>query len=134
MHSSTPRYGSEVDSSWRYDDDIVEVSQTVKALSTELNQEVNTTNQHNPPVNPTMDGQSNGLGKLLPKAIAAKRRRNRGSSTSELSSMLDGIAPQGGGIASRSTPGSDANSVSSLNGSLKSTNTDPAVYDSDPDS
>lgn len=82
-----------------------------------------------------MDSQSNGLGKLLPKAIAAKRRRNRGSSTSELSGMLDGlVAPQGGGIASRSTPGTEANSVSSLNGSLKSTNTDPAASDSDPDS
>ncbi len=84
-----------------------------------------------------MDGQSNGLGKLLPKSIASKRRRSRGSSTSELLSGVqrDDVAPQGGGSASRSTPpgsgpGSETNS---LNGSLKSTNTDPAVDDSDPE-
>ncbi|KAK4237104.1 hypothetical protein C8A03DRAFT_34959 [Achaetomium macrosporum] len=67
---------------------------------------------------------SNGLGKLLPKAIAAKRRRSKASSTA---SNDDAAAPNGG-IASRSTPGSDANSIS---GSMKSNNSNEKAFDSD---
>lgn len=83
-----------------------------------------------------MDAQSNGLEKFLPRNIAAKRRRNKGSSTSETSSVQDDVAPQRGGIASRSNPGSDTNSLTSLNSpsSLKSTATDPAADNPGPES
>jgi hypothetical protein len=74
----------------------------------------------------TPTSQSNGIGKLLPKSIAAKRRRNKSSSTAETTSISDDVASQQGGITSRSTFGSDTNS---LNGSLKSNNTDPAAID-----
>jgi len=64
-----------------------------------------------------MDSQSRE--KFLPKSIAAKRRRKKGSSTADTQSLNDD-ASQRDSIASRSNRGSDA---SSLNGSLKSNNT-----------
>ncbi|EAQ87272.1 hypothetical protein CHGG_03891 [Chaetomium globosum CBS 148.51] len=79
----------------------------------------------------TPTSQSNGIGKLLPKSIAAKRRRNKSSSTAETASISDDVVSQRSGIASRSTFGSDTNS---LNGSLKSNNTDPAIDDLDRES
>ncbi|KAK4157320.1 hypothetical protein C8A00DRAFT_29746 [Chaetomidium leptoderma] len=88
-----------------------------------------------------MDTQSNGLGKLLQKSLAAKRRRNKESSASDTGSIPDDHdAPPRGGIASRSSRGSDANSlVGSLNSNTSNTsNTSdpavPAVPDSDPES
>lgn len=78
-----------------------------------------------------MDTQTNGFGKLLPKSIAAKRRRNRSSSTVDSASLSDDIAPQRGDTPSRSTTReSDSNS---LRGSLKGNITDPATDDSGPE-
>jgi hypothetical protein len=69
-----------------------------------------------PLLNANMDTASepNGLEKFLPRSIAAKRRRNKGSSASESSSLHEDVAPQRGGIVSRSNPGSDTNSLTSL--------------------
>ncbi|KXX76336.1 GRAM domain-containing protein YSP2 [Madurella mycetomatis] len=66
-----------------------------------------------------MDNASNGLGKLLPKAIVAKRRRNKAASSVETTSSNEEVAPQTAtsSLASRSTTGSDANSI---DGSLHS--------------
>lgn len=66
-----------------------------------------------------MDSTSNGLGKLLPKAIAAKRRRNKAASSVETTSSNEEVAPQTAtsSLASRSTTGSDAHSI---DGSLHS--------------
>lgn len=62
-----------------------------------------------------MDSTSNGLGKLLPKAIAAKRRRNKAASSAETavsSNSTDGLASRGpASLASLSTGSSDANSI-----------------------
>ncbi|KAH6634536.1 hypothetical protein B0J18DRAFT_416502 [Chaetomium sp. MPI-SDFR-AT-0129] len=78
-----------------------------------------------------METQTNGFGKLLPKSIAAKRRRNRSSSTVDSASLSDDIAPQKGDIPSRSTTkDSDSNS---LRGSLKGNVTDPVADDSGPE-
>ncbi|KAK4125979.1 hypothetical protein N657DRAFT_591897 [Parathielavia appendiculata] len=67
-----------------------------------------------------MDSPSDGLDKFLPKSIAAKRRRKKALSATDLVSTSDDGAPQ----SSNGTPGSDANS---LHSSLKSSNTDGAV-------
>ncbi|GAB1316683.1 VASt domain-containing protein [Madurella fahalii] len=85
-----------------------------------------------------MDGTSNGLGKLLPKAIAAKRRRNRAASSTETTSSNDEVAPQKAtsSLASRSTTGSDANSIDdSLHAAGSQGNADhQAPCESDPES
>ncbi|AEO60636.1 hypothetical protein MYCTH_2310059 [Thermothelomyces thermophilus ATCC 42464] len=91
-----------------------------------------------------MESQSNGLTKLLPKSIAAKRRRKKSTSPGEVVSVDDDVEPQRGDIdASRSIPGSGSGSgsgtpsLTSLKGSLNSTsndNTTPAVDDPDPES
>lgn len=80
-----------------------------------------------------MDAPSNGLGKLLPKAIAAKRRRNRASSVAETPSSNGDVVPQRGESAtSLSTTSSNPSSVhGSLNGDEI---TNPTCYDdSDPE-
>ncbi|KAL2135735.1 hypothetical protein VTI74DRAFT_7105 [Chaetomium olivicolor] len=63
-----------------------------------------------------MDSSSNSLCKILPKAIAAERQRNKAPSTAETASSKVDV-PQRAERGSRSNPGSDA---SSLNGSLTS--------------
>jgi hypothetical protein len=70
-----------------------------------------------------MDSSSNSLDKFLPKSIAAKRRRNKASSTAGIPSTSNDVAPQ-------KAPGSSGSDANSLHSSLKSTNTDPAVSDS----
>jgi hypothetical protein len=75
-----------------------------------------------------MESPSNGLEKFLPKSIAEKRRRKKSSSTASLDDDIH--APQRGAIASRSS----RSDTTSLNGSLKSNNTDPAVDGSDAES
>ncbi|KAK4130182.1 hypothetical protein BT67DRAFT_452598 [Trichocladium antarcticum] len=83
-----------------------------------------------------MDAPSNGLGKLLPKAIAAKRRRNRASSVAETPSSNDDVVPQqqqrGESATSLSTSSSNPSSIhGSLNGDEI---TNPTCYDdSDPE-
>ncbi|AEO70831.1 a325132c-1275-4cb2-bdc7-821e2c6d5799 [Thermothielavioides terrestris] len=63
------------------------------------------------------DSPSNGLGKLLPKAITSKRRRNKASSAADAASSNDDVvAAQKGG-----DPGNDARSdARSLSGSTTS--------------
>jgi hypothetical protein len=69
-----------------------------------------------------MDNPSNGLDRFLPKSIAAKRRRSKASSTPDIPSTSDDVAPQ-------RAPGSSGSDANSLHSSFKSSNTDPGVSD-----
>ncbi|KAK3353568.1 hypothetical protein B0T25DRAFT_454740 [Lasiosphaeria hispida] len=89
-----------------------------------------------------MDANSNGLGKLLPRSIAAKRRRTKASSIAETVSSNDDAASRS--LASQGSAGSDG--VPSLHNDLRdgdahdNTNGNDASsdllasYDSDPES
>jgi hypothetical protein len=48
-----------------------------------------------------MDGSSNGLGKLIPKALVTKRRRNRASSITDTASSLEDSASRSRSISSQ---------------------------------
>ncbi|KAK3324316.1 hypothetical protein B0T19DRAFT_428344 [Cercophora scortea] len=100
-----------------------------------------------------MDSTANGLGKLLPKAIAEKRRRKRASSIADTTSSNDDVAMQkhrerqrerGNSTVSRSTTESErardedygddddqSNSNSNVNGGED--NNDLISFDSDPE-
>ena len=80
-----------------------------------------------------MDGSSNGLAKLLPRSIAAKRRRNRASSVADTVSSNDDVASRGKSITSHGTNESDR--VSNKGSAREEDeNNDLVSYDSDVES
>ncbi|KAL2024558.1 hypothetical protein VTK56DRAFT_7601 [Thermocarpiscus australiensis] len=86
-----------------------------------------------------MDAASNGLGKLLPKAVTAKRRRNKTPSVAETASTDGDVAPRkdsaAGSFTSRSTTGSTGSGANSIHDSLHADdNADSASHDIDPES
>lgn len=72
---------------------------------------------------------SNSFGKLLPKAISAKRRRKKQSSIAETTSSNDEVTPERGrSIASRQTTDSFSGNVADNEESSQ------VSYESDPES
>jgi hypothetical protein len=83
-----------------------------------------------------MDGSANGLGKLLPKAIAAKRRRRKDTSSSNTSTITEETSSvdeweQRGRTVSRANT---KTSNSTDNANEEDENTDLVYYDSEPES
>ncbi|VBB73939.1 Putative protein similar to GRAM domain-containing protein YSP2 of Saccharomyces cerevisiae [Podospora comata] len=76
-----------------------------------------------------MDGTSNGLGKLLPKAIAAKRRRNKASSIYS-STSNDDVAPHRG-TDNSNAPVGETSSLRRTDSQLSEDNTDLISFESD---
>jgi len=81
-----------------------------------------------------MDGTThNGLGKLLPRSLTAKRRRNKTSSLAETVSSTDDV----GSLRARSIASQDDASINDPAAQDIANNdknrTDSTLYDSDPD-
>ncbi|KAK0704205.1 hypothetical protein B0T21DRAFT_299309 [Apiosordaria backusii] len=78
-----------------------------------------------------MDGTSNGLGKLLPKSIAAKRRRNKASSIYS-STSNDDVAPhRGHDNPNTDGPASETSSLRRTDSQLSEENADLISFESD---
>lgn len=83
-----------------------------------------------------MDGNSNGLGKLLPRSLTAKRRRNKTSSIAETTSSNDDAASSQGAAGSIASQGTGEGDRLSNHDSARDDedNPDLIAYDSDAES
>lgn len=82
-----------------------------------------------------MDGTThNGLGKLLPRSLTAKRRRNKTSSLAEtVSSTEDAASLRARSIASQDEASTNKPPAQDISSDCNDKNRNDSTYDSDPD-